>query len=219
MSAARLSLAEELVLIALDDESGRLVGTGARTMALDRSIAAALLMELALARRIDTDTEALSLLSAEPIGDALADRVLAEIAATPARLPSGAWVQKLSAQGQAWRESLIARLVERGILRQVEQRLLWVFRQRTYPPADGEPEREVRTRILALLHSDDIPAPRDALLVGLLQAGGLFNEVMPHDALQALRPRIAAIADLEEMSRSLRRTVEGLQRAVSVSPT
>lgn len=213
----RLSLAEELLLIALDDETGRLIGSGAAASTLDRALAAALLMELTLASRLDSDTEKLFVLSTQPLGSPLLDEVLAQIAAAPQTQRSSVWVQQISVRGPEMRERLITQLVERGILQRAEQRLLWMFSRRAYPPTSGREEQEVRTRIIGLLNGQDIPEPRDALLIGLIEAAGLIRELLDPPTLERLRPRILALAQLEELNRSVRHTVSGLQRGVGFS--
>jgi hypothetical protein len=60
-----LSLAEEIVLLSMDDETGRPVGR--LGMAPDLALAGALLMDLALAGRVDTDRDRLWLAEEAPI--------------------------------------------------------------------------------------------------------------------------------------------------------
>ena len=60
-NATPLSLTEELVLVALDDDTGRLIDL--LPFSLETAIAAALVMDLTLAGRIDTDPEHLFVLS------------------------------------------------------------------------------------------------------------------------------------------------------------
>lgn len=210
-----LSLAEELLLITLDDDTGQLIGTVAVASALDRAIAAALLMELTLLQRLDSDTERLFVVSSEPVGSRLLDDVLAQIAAAPQIQSSSAWVQQLSMRGAEIRERLIVQLVERDILEHSEQRVLWVLRRQTYRPTSGREEQAVRARILAVLDGHDIPEPRDALLIGLLEAAGVLHVLLDAQRLQDLRPRILELARLEELSRSVRHTISGLRRGVS----
>jgi len=211
----RLTLAEELVLVALNDETGRLHDVSTGVMSLDLAVAGSLLMELALEGRIDTDTSALFALSAKPTGTAILDETLAEINAAPERLNTDRWLQHLSARGPEFRERLIAMLIERGILHQVEKRLLWVFKVRTYPPTTGQEEREVKSRIMALLYGDDIPEPRDALLVGLLNASGLFRSLLSGPELTDRQARIDQISNLEEISRTLGRSIREFQIAIA----
>ena len=85
--SAPLSLAEEIVLLSLDDETGRPVGRGG--MAPDLALAGALLMDLALAGRLDTDRDRVMVVNAAPTGDAVRDAALAAVAA-PARPPTHA---------------------------------------------------------------------------------------------------------------------------------
>ncbi len=73
-----LRLAEELLLLLLDDETGEF-STSPRT--LGYALAGAALMDLALEGRIDTDVDALILADPTPVGDDLLDPILADIAA------------------------------------------------------------------------------------------------------------------------------------------
>lgn len=208
--AARLTLAEELMLLALDDRSGAVVGL--QPYALELGVTAALVMELTLEGRIDTDLEKVFLLSDSPTGIALLDEVQAVIAASPASQPVRFWLARLSQPGPALIERITRSLVERGVLRLVEKRLLWVFKTRVYPPASGLEEREVKSRILTLLNNDDIPDPRDALLVGLLRATGLIDQLLAAPEGSPLRARINQLADLEEISRELAWFVQELRQ-------
>ena len=74
-----LRFAEEIILLLLGDEDGRFANT--RSWTLDYAVAGAVLMDLALEDRIDTDLEHLILLDATPTGDELLDPTLREIAA------------------------------------------------------------------------------------------------------------------------------------------
>jgi hypothetical protein len=61
---------------------------------------------------------------------------------------------------------------------------------------------------MALLNSDEIPDPRDALLVGLLHVTGIMNRLLSASELIRLQNRIDHIANLEEMNRSLSASVQ-----------
>ena len=211
----RLLLPEELILVALDDETGQLIDQPAIPLALDLALAGALLMELALAGRIDTDAQSLFAISPEPTGVALLDEVLAQVVAQAQPHRSDWWLLHLSANGRDYRKRLIDMLVARGILMQREKRLLWVFRQRVYPPSTGNEEREVRGRITELLQSQDIPEPHDALLVGLLASTGLMTMLISSEQEAGLRERIDQLRNLEEISRSLGNAIMNLHMALA----
>lgn len=197
----KLSMPEELLLLMLDDETGRLQERAAPSG--DYAIAGAVLAELALANRIDTDTTKLWVTDPTPTGDELQDRVLAQLAATKEARDSRHWIETLGADADDYRDVLFTRLVAKGVLRRVEGRFLWVFPERRYPMVSGKEEREVKARILGVLFNDEIPEPRDALLIGLCRAAGLFSLILASHQLDQVQGRIDQVADLEELNRSL----------------
>ena len=171
-----LRFAEEILLLLLRDEGGKFVAVPG--IALDNALAGSVLMDLALENRIDTDPERLILIDSTPVGDSLLDPTLAAIAAGQQR-DARYWVGQTAQRASEIREEALARLVERGILERHEGRFLWVFRSRRYPVIDGRAEREVKLRILGVLLSDDIPDPRDVVIIGLAEACGILPELMP----------------------------------------
>ena len=203
-----LTLAEELLLVALDDERGTLLPLPPFSMEV--ASAAALVMDLALLGRIDTDEQSLTVLSAAPTGDALLDDVLAQISADPTTRSTADWLNRL-ATGNETRDRIIAALVQRGVLQSVEKRLLWVFKTRVYPPTSGIEEREVKSRVMTLLNNEEIPDPRDSLLVGLLHATKLLEALLSRSERHRLTARIDQIVDFEELNRSMARTIGELQ--------
>lgn len=207
-TAAKLTLAEELLLIALDDESGRLINLP--PFWLDTALAAAILMELCLVGRLDTDPERVVVLSAEPTGSAILDEVLALVVADRTTHPSSLWIRRIGTRGPELCDQVIAGLVSRGVLKSVEKRLLWVFKTRVYPPTSGLEEQEVRSRLMTLLNNTEIPDTRDALLIGLLSATGIMGRLLSTSEATRLQPRIDQIARLEEISRSLEESVRGI---------
>ena len=198
-----------MLLLALDDETGALVKLA--PYSLELSLAAALVMELTLEGRIDTDLEKLFVVSAEPTGQPVLDEALAEICAESASQPTRFWLSRLSRSTPVHPERIARSLLDQGVLRLVEKRLLWVLKSRTYPPVSGLEQREVRQRILTLLDNTEIPDTRDALLVGLLRASGLVDRLFDEPELSRLRARINQIANLEEISRELTWTVQELR--------
>ena len=73
-----LRFVEEIVLLLLRDDDGKFVNVPQSSM--DRAIAGAVLMELAMENRIDTDLEHLILIDGTPLDDSLLDPTLAMIA-------------------------------------------------------------------------------------------------------------------------------------------
>jgi golgi phosphoprotein 3 len=209
-----LTFAEELLLLSHDATSGHF-RPQIPTPLLNTALAGAALMELAIRDRIDTDLESLTVIDRTPTNDPVLDKVLTEIAAHPGDHTAGQWLDHLRAIGPAIRDIAIARLVARGILRQQDGRLLWVFGVRRYPVMDAQPLQEVEQRITALLQSDDIPDPRDIVIIGLADATGLLQQVLSHEQYEKSRVRIRQIAQLDIIGQATRTLMEDLEAALS----
>jgi hypothetical protein len=68
-----LSMLEEVVLLAVDEKNGGLRST--REFGTAYALVGAVFFDLALARKIDTDTEAIQIIDTTPTGNATLDRV------------------------------------------------------------------------------------------------------------------------------------------------
>ncbi len=210
----QLTIPEEIMLLLLDDRTGRPVGLP--PPAADFAVAGAMLMELSLTGRIDTDLAQLTVTSTESTGDGVLDQALSIIAASRTMQDSRFWIGELSARGEAFRETLLARLVNHGVLRAEDDRFLWVFPDRRYPKAaEGAAEvREVRARLRDIILSDDIPDARDSLLIGLCRATGLVPLLLTPPELEETVARVDQIADLEELNRALAEVIRQLQASM-----
>jgi hypothetical protein len=202
-----LRFVEEILLLLLRDEGGRFVAVPG--IALDNALAGGVLMDLALENRIDTDPERLILVDPTPVGDSLLDPTLAAIAGGEQR-DALYWVGQTALRAAEIRRAALSRLVERGILEHDEGRFLWVFRSRRYPIIDGRAEREVKLRILGVLLSDDIPDPRDIVIIGLADACGLLPELLPKGEYDKARARIDQVRKLDLIGQATSRAIHDI---------
>ena len=212
-SSKKLSLSEELLLITLDDESGKLLDS-IKPFSFDIAIAASLIMELTLKGKLDTDAKKLFVVSSEETGDAILDQALAIIVAEKNSLSTSDWLSRFAHYGDILSDKIIESLVNKGVVQLVEKRLLWVLKTRAYPATSGIEESEVRSRIMQLLNNDEIPNPSDALLIGLLRATGIMNRLLSSTELVRLQNRIDQIANLEEINRSLSASVQEAWKSI-----
>ena len=198
---------EEILLLLLRDEGGKFVAVPG--IALDNALAGGVLMDLALENRIDTDPERLILVDPTPVGDSLLDPTLAAIADGEQR-DALYWVGQTALRAAEIRRQALSRLVERGILEHDEGRFLWVFRSRRYPIIDGRAEREVKLRILGVLLSDDIPDPRDIVIIGLADACGLLPGLLPKGEYDKARARIDQVRRLDLIGQATSRAIHDI---------
>jgi hypothetical protein len=212
-----LTFAEELLLLSHDEKSGTF--SRLPDLILNTALAGAVLMDLALLNRIDTDLSALVIHDRTPTGEALLDEALGVLTNLPAEATTVQALDLLRKDGAAIEKGALARLLERGILREDGGRVLWMFETRRYPLIDGKELLEVKHRIAALLSSEDIPDPRDIVIVALAQSCGLLNRVFSDAAVKAAKPRIDQIAKLDLIGREMRTSMQQLNTAlVSMLP-
>ena len=211
-TSAPLTFVEEVVLLALDDTTGALLPMP--PLAFGFALAGALLGDLALLGRIDTDPEKLTVLNPAPTGDPLLDPVLATIVAAKKPESVSRWLGVFSEHTTARQAEVLDRLVARGILRREEKKILWVFGLRRYPAVDGHERTEVKTRLAALILGDDLPDPRDAMLLSLLAACHLSAVIFAGPKFNARAERLATLARMDLVGREVAAALDAITRAM-----
>jgi Golgi phosphoprotein 3 len=212
MQTQTLTLAEELLLLMLEDAKGTV--PPAATQALPYGLAGATLMELTLMGRLASDGEHLVVADATPTGDALLDEALAAIAGVSRPRESAHWVRALGTGLTQHRERLEERLVERGILHREEHRTLGVFPSPRYPMDDPRPEAESRQRIRAAVLGASPPDARTETLISLAQACRVLDGLFTREEREAARGRVAEIVRGEALGKAVRETVTAINAAV-----
>ncbi len=194
-------LPEEIVLLTLDDATGEVVGR--QGMAAGTALAGAVLMELSLQGRVDTDGEKLLLPSGTPTGHTVLDDAL-RVLTLQAPADSRAALMLLARDNDARRAAILQSLVAQGLLREARGGFLRLFGTR-YPKAEGREETtaEVRTRLRDLVLGQDLPESRDALLLGLVRSSGLLRLLFTNEELDGVQDRLALLVKLEALNRSL----------------
>ena len=209
-----LRFAEEILILVLDEERGDLAAS-LSPRSLDLALAGAVLMDLALEDRIDTDIERLVLVDPTPLGDDILDPMLAEIASDGQSRDTGYWLGRIAGRGNQIRRAALARLIERGILRSEAHGLLSlvpsVSRSRRYPPVDGQSVEDARLRIMRVLFSDDVPGPRDVVMIALANACGLFRTILSSEERAQVQDRIELLKKLDLIGRTMNLAIEGLE--------
>lgn len=215
-----LTFPEEILLLLLDDEDGAFVPVGESVIGC--ALAGAVLMDLAFANRIDTDPERLVVLDRAPTDNATLDRVLARIAEDP-RTEAGTgdtkgWIETLTAEeSPTIRQEALDRLVERGILERQEEKFLWVFRSRRYPTVDGRAEREVKLRLMEVLLSDEIPAPRDVALICLVDACGILRYILADREVESVGPRVEQLRKMDLIGREVAGAITDIEHFIAIA--
>jgi hypothetical protein len=204
-----LGFVEEIVLLQLDDSQGKFIALP--LSAGDVVLAGAALMELALANRVDSDLEKLMLVDAKPTGDDILDDVLRQLADTGREFSAAAALEQISLNGEKYQEMALKRLIAKGILREENGRFLWVFHTRRYPVVDDTEQREVRARLRQLVLTDEIPDPRDVVLICLIDASGLLGLVLSRDEIAQTKTRVEQLGRLDLIGQAVTKAVSEIR--------
>ncbi|WP_275001795.1 GOLPH3/VPS74 family protein [Promicromonospora iranensis] len=211
-----LTLAEEYLLLALDDVSGRPLLSGQH---LQFALAGASVADLTLRGALEVSAGA---------DGGRAGRFRVTGRATPSdpmqreilelmheRRPKDA-IRKVGQGGFArnLRDALHQGLGARGVLREEQVRILGLFPSTTWPAHDPTPEAAVRERVLAALTGRADADERTAALVSLLLATDLTRKVFPDQDRRALKRRAKEIAESEWSGAAVKRAIDEVNAAM-----
>ena len=193
-------IAEDLLLLLTNDETGRLVSGSAE---VDVALGGALLVELTLMQRVDLAGPSeqyrkgrLVVRDASATSDPLLDEALAMISGKQGKKPQNV----VPALGKGIRGRLYERLAGRGLLRAESGKILGLFPRHTWPAQDGAHEDSVRADLLTALRNAMTEEPRTGALISLLLA---LNAVH-----KAVGPAAAGLSR-RDMNASAKRIAEG----------
>lgn len=196
-----LTMLEEVVLLAVDETSGGL--RSAREFDTAYALVGAVFFDLALAGKIDTDTETVRIVDRTPIGNATLDRVLNAMAEHPELTTVRQWIEEIFRRRQDLEGEALQSLIARGILRHEKGKRLWIIDVERFPLVNNRPQLHVKTRLAKAILTDDIPDTRDIMLVSIAEACGLLGFVLSETQLIARQKRIQTLCELETISRKV----------------
>lgn len=207
-----LTMLEEIVLLAVDEQTGNL--RSSREFGTAYALVGAVFFDLALLRKIDTDTEAIHIIDRSPTGNATLDRVLEGMAAKPQLTTVREWIEEIFHRRQDLEGEALASLIRQGILRHEKSKLLWIIDIERFPVADRGRQRLVTLRLRDTILSDGIPETRDIILVSLAEPCGLLGYVLTEQEIAARRQRIQTLCGLETISRKVTAAITGLDASM-----
>ena len=207
-------LAEELLLLALDDETGK-----NRVSSIDLGLAGAVLIELALLERVRVAERGESIRAGRLVvtpGPAPANPVLARglevVTEREGRKPE----HVLQALGKGLRERLSDSLVDAGVLRRETRRVLGLVPVQRLPARDGSHEATLRERIWAALKGVQ-PDPRTAAMIALLSSLKAVTTVFDAPNPREIRKRAKEIAEGQWAATAVRKAIDAINAATAAA--
>jgi hypothetical protein len=187
-------IAEDLLLLLLDDDSGKLpMGLSDKAAP---ALGGAVLAELAILGAVTVD-ERQSRWRAPKVrvtGPPPPDRVLADALGVVGEKERAA--QDLVARlGKGLVATLGDRMADRGVLERREDRLFGVLPRTRWPASDRSREEEVRRTLDSVLVQGTTPDDRTGALVGVLVAIDRAHKVVPGLSSREVKKRATEVAE------------------------
>ena len=204
-----LSLPEELILMLLNEENGYFHQVPG--WSLNCAVAGAVLAELSLLSRIDTDRKSLFLVDRTETGDPALDPTLKEIASEPVQRNAQFWIERLAPRVESIIDLTLDRLVNLNIL-EYHDGEFWTLSRGGWQMKQHDNSQEntagqfIKTRIGKAIFMNEIPDPRDIIVICLVNTCDVFRFIFQLD--EESEGRITFICKMDLIGRSIADAVE-----------
>lgn len=169
----KLSLAEGLMLIALDDEEGRLLSAAEHS--IDHGLLAILILELSLIKRVGFEDNKIIVKDTTGTGNKVLDNVLKAIGGGGDSVSNT--VKKIAPSFDSIQDDIIELLVQRGILKVESTKLLWIPVSERMDNANYAFEQEIRDTLKAVVQKGQKPTPAIIILMSMISNCKILEEV------------------------------------------
>jgi Golgi phosphoprotein 3 len=211
-----LTLHEEILLLALKNRKG----TTAIESHYNLAMGGAILAELLLLGRIQVQEEKKRrfaiVSSTRSTGDKLLDECLGRVAESKKRQQMKTWVSRFSNTSKLKRRVAV-QLCRKGVLRESEDRVLFLFKRTIYPELDPRPERALVERLRrAIFTSTSQVEPRTAVLVALAFHSDLLKNAFAKKELKSRKKRIESLAGGDVVGAATKEAIQAVEAAAAI---
>ena len=203
-----LTLPQELVLALLNEESGYFHQVPG--WSLNCAVIGAVLAELSLLSRIDTDMQSLYVLDISKTGNPVLDPILKEIVDDPGQHDAQYWVERLAPRAESVIDLILERLVRLNVLEHhdgdfwtLTHTSFWADENSDVPEATAN--QFIKARIGRAIFNNDIPDPRDVLVICLINACDVFRFI--YQLNEEAEERIRFICQMDLIGRAIGQAV------------
>ena len=214
-AGADLTIAESVLLLALQDETGE-----RRGHYVDIVLAGAGLAGLALRGEIAPDEEKkkhFKWAGPPATDDPYLSHCRAILESKGLRRDAGALIQAISNE-KNFAKPLYDGLIARGVLRREEKKVLFFFTRNVYPEVDPNAELALKARLETVLFSHGDVSEKDSLIIALAKHAGLLENNFDKQRLKLAKPRIKKIVEGEALAASATaQAIQRLQAAIMVA--
>ncbi|MDE0410432.1 MAG: cytochrome P450 [Alphaproteobacteria bacterium] len=204
LTARPLGMVDELILLLLNEQNGYFHQVPGWN--LNCAVIGAVLAELSLLSRIDTDMESLYLVDPTETGDPALDPILKQIAADPVQRNARYWIERLVLHAEPVIDLTLDRLVDMKLLERHNGDFYTLASNKfaSYPHGnsrEGTAGQFIKARISTVILTDSIPDPRDVIIISLVNTCDVFRFMLELD--EEAEGRLENICRMDLIGRSI----------------
>ena len=212
-----LDLLEEYLLIALDDDKGKFVIDSTH---LHYGFGGAILLELALREKISIEGDYIRLKDSSTVKEVALNKAIDILESSSKSIKIKDLINTLAKKAGELKQDTLQRLMNKGILKKEEHKILWIIPNNKYPTSDLSPENKVRERLKAVMLLGEKSEPRDIMLLSLIDVSDLTREAFrDKEDYKAVKKKIKEVTQDVKISNAINKSIREIQAAIMIAIT
>lgn len=209
------TIAEALILLGTDDEKG----TANTSSSLDYGLSGAVLAELALEEKVELVDDKVTVIDDSLTDVSYFDTVIKEINDSKRKKKMDHWINHFANNKDAVKTPIYLSLVDKGILKEEEKTSLFIFTSNVYPTINEKPENQIRNHVNDVVFKGMSPDPKIAMLLSLIKACDLVNDVFGKENKKEANKRLDKIVENNEYGKLVSKSIEDIEAAILIATT
>lgn len=175
-----LSLSDQIILLSLNDDDGTF---DTNSIYLSYTLIGSGLAELLLTGFISINDQRINIVESDhtTITNPFIQELYQELKTTWDGKKIASILNHFARYYKKYQDIILVHLVELGILKKENHKILWVFNSSRYPEKDSLPEGLLRSRLKRVISGVEAISERDICLFKFLNASGLIKQFTPKD--------------------------------------
>ncbi len=209
-----LTLYEELQLLAIHDEKGIFIRSAVEP--LKPGLAGAMLADLAFADKICTaQNHRLKLEDDSPTNDPILDNIITTLKSSEKERKFGYWINNLNPKPEKLQKLITANLVQKEILTQEDDRLLWVVPSHYHPEEKASAKYSIIKLLRGIVLAQEEAHPREIAFLSLMCACGLLDLIFLRDERRSANQKINELVVFHAMQNQSLETIQEISSAIA----
>ena len=130
------------------------------------------------------------------------------------------WIGVLSRKAGEFKQDTLERLINKGILKKQEHKILWIIPYNKYPTDNLSPENKVRERLNGVMLKGEESEPRDIMLLSLIEVSDLTREAFRNkEDYKVVKKKIKEVTQDVKISSAINKSIREIQAAIMIALT